>query len=484
MSISMTFYSNFNKRKNSTKQPTGGTNFNVVFKDAFSIYGGTVKLQVSFDTAKNYTAAKYGDYYYTVENVVNTTNNIVEISIVLDVLATYKSNISSYRSMIERCPSDERIMDVPDNTIAPLSSYTINSFVADVYSFGVCFQIKTKNGNGDLAYFLDLTAFNNLLVGFETAFWINETQYIVSTKVLPIRVTDCGGSQVSNVYIGAQPYPISSGSCYAVKSATRVALAESNIASSSITTTYTDERRYNDKFVNLQCLLNGQILDLSSNYLRHNGFKVISWFDPLTCDVRLELFLKTANYDKLIISDNTNIGVGFMFVDIPNAMDSLVSAFGGVSKEVTSTWNNLSETSGRIDKVMNNHDNYIEPGDEVYNKVHSMFGGYAALSVAGMTASVLKQLYFAGLKTSTCGAQSGSTLTAVMYGDVKFIVTEFTSTERNNLELGFPYYKINSINNIGLSGYYKFVAPSLNIATNSKIKSALESYMSNGIFYE
>lgn len=484
MAVIMTFYNNFSKRINSTKRPTDGTDYEIVFKEGFSIYGGIVKLQVNFDTAKTYTAAKYGNYYYTVEDVVSLNNNLVEISVVLDALSTYKSSISSYESMIERCPSDERIVDVPDNTVVPLAVNTVNAFAANVYSIGVCFQLKTKNGNGDLAYFLDVTAFNSLLAGFEVAFWIEETQYIVSTKVLPINVTDCGGTQVSSVYIGAQPYPVSSGLCYAVKSATRVALAENNVDSSAITTTYTDEKRYNDKFVNLQCLINGQMIDLSSNYLRHNGFKIISWFDPLTCDVRLELFVKTANYDKLIISDNTNIGVGFMFVDIPNSMDSLVSAFGGISKTVTSTWNNLNETSGSIDKVMNNPDNYIKPGDAVYNKAYSMFAGYTAISVASMTANVLKDLYFAGLKTSTCGASSGSTLAAVMYGDVQFIVTEFTSTARNNLELGFPYYKFNSINNIGLTGFYKFVAPSLNIATTSKIKSALESYMSKGIFYE
>ena len=81
MSVNMTFYSNFSKRENSTKQPSGGTPYDVVFKDAFSIIGGTVKLQANFDTAKNYTAAKYENNFYNVVDVVSTTNNIVEITL-------------------------------------------------------------------------------------------------------------------------------------------------------------------------------------------------------------------------------------------------------------------------------------------------------------------------------------------------------------------------------------------------------------------
>lgn len=446
MSVSMTFYSDFNKRENSTRQPTGGTPIDVVFKDAFSILGGTVKLRVPFFMADNFRAAKYDIYYYKVVDVVSVTNDIVEVTLELDVLATFKTSIANYTSLIERSPSKDNIANIVDNTIAPLATNTKYNRAANVYSFGVCFQIKTKNGNGDLAYFLDSEGFNNLLGKFEAAFWTDETKYLVSTKVVPIAASASGGTSVSSVYIGNQPYNITSGVCYVIKSQKYLPLGDNFVIMSSLPIKYSDERRYNNNYVRLQCKLNGDIIDLDANYLRYTSFITESYIDPLTLDVRLEVKVKANEHDYLIASTNTNIGMGFMFTDVPNSLDMIVAAMSNV----------------------------LSP----------KFQSAAETIPAATIPAILRAGYKAGMSASTAGAPSGSSIAASMYGEITFYITVYDCTDANPNELGYPYMKKTSIDKVGMNGYYKFVAPQLILSAMPSIKEAVNSYLANGFFYE
>lgn len=481
MSVSMTFYSGFSKRENSTKQPSGGTPYNVVFKDAFSIIGGTVKLQVNFDTAKNYTAAKYGNNFYKVVDVVSTTNNIVEITLTLDVLATYKSDIAGYTSMIERSPSEANIVNIVDNTIAPLAPNVKSYKTANVYSDGVCFQIKTKNGNGDLAYFLDKDGFDNLLGKFEAAFWTDETQYLVSTKVVPIAASACGVSKpTSSVYIGNQPYNITNGVCYAIKSNDYVFIASNLVNMTDIANKYSDERKYNNNYVNLQCKLNGDIIDLDANYLRYTAFKTESYLDPVTLDVRLEVKVTTSDNKTgyLIASTHTNIGIGFMFTDVPNSLDMIVSTMSSMTKsDVTKGIDKLPEGG----KAVRQFGPQERMSATIKRKgvVKGLASTYASASVAVLAAG-----YKAGMNVNTAGAPSGSSIAASMYGEITFYITEYESIDKNPSELGYPYMEITNINSVNMTGYYKFVAPQLGLAALSDIKASVNEYLANGFFYE
>lgn len=453
MAVSMTFYSGFSKRENSTKQPTGGTAYSVVFKDAFSLIGGTVKLQANFDVAKNYTAASYGSKYYTIVDVVSISNGIVEITLSLDVLATYKSEIGAYKSLMQRSPNSDEISFLPDDTIAPLHIHTKKQVDASVFSIGVSFQIKTKNGNGDLAYFLDLAGFNNLLSKFEAAFWTDETKYIVSTKVVTIQASACGGTAVSAVYIGNQNYNVTEGHCYALKAQSYIALNSKTVSFTSFGLTYTDERRFNNRYVSIQCKMNGDVFDIDSSFLRYSNFIVESFIDPMTLDVRVEVGAVFEGESYLIASTQTNIGIGFMFTDVPNSLDTIVSTLSGI---------------GKIDKSsLDRKTKQLKP-DADFGKI----------------ASILPRGYQAGMETHTTGAPSGSSIAAVMYGEVIFYITENFSTSKNESELGYPYAELRSINELNLTGFYKFSYPQLGLAATSDIKSKVNAYLANGFFYE
>lgn len=483
MSVTMTFYSNFNKRENSTKQPTGGTDFNVVFKEDFSIYGGTVKLQVSFDTAQTYTAAKYGNKYYKVTDVVSTTNNIVEIDLSLDVLATYKSDIAAYTSMLERSPSDVNIVDIADNTIAPLPTNTKSYKTANVYSLGVSFQIMTQNGEGHLAYFLDLAGFNNLLSKFEAAFWTDETKYIDSFKVVPISASACGGSATSAVYIGKQNYNITAGSCYVITANSYEPLGSNTVNMSDITTKYTDERRYNNDYVKLQCKMNGDVIDLDANYLRYSSFKTASYIDPITLDVRIEIDVYDGTNAYLIASTHTNVGIGVMFKDVPNAIETVVAAMSGISKSVVEKGTGSLPTDNNTLGPQPTPDS--KRGWKAFRKgmsgsIGKAYGGL----IFNAAAAAISSGYNAGMNVNTAGTPSGSSIAAVKYGEITFYVTSFDSIDKNPSELGYPYMEITNINTVNMTGFYKFVAPQLGLAALADIKDAVNEHLASGFFYE
>lgn len=97
--MELILYSNFSKRKNSTKQPTGGTAYDVKMKQGCSVER-PVFLIDGVNLAVNY--AKWNDAYYFIDDIILSLNNIYELHCSIDVLATYKSVIGSYTTFVER----------------------------------------------------------------------------------------------------------------------------------------------------------------------------------------------------------------------------------------------------------------------------------------------------------------------------------------------------------------------------------------------
>ena len=83
---------NFSKRKNSTLQPTGGSEVSVVLKSECSIY--TPIFMLSSDNVESYNYLSWDNRYYYITDIVKTNiNGTWEINCTLDPLATYKSDI-------------------------------------------------------------------------------------------------------------------------------------------------------------------------------------------------------------------------------------------------------------------------------------------------------------------------------------------------------------------------------------------------------
>lgn len=101
--MKITYWTNFSKRKNSTKIPTSGTDIDVTLKQPTSIESPEFTLTDA--NAANITYFKIDNHYYFVADSIRLTNDTVHIIGSQDVLATYKSAIGSTTAMIRRAAS-------------------------------------------------------------------------------------------------------------------------------------------------------------------------------------------------------------------------------------------------------------------------------------------------------------------------------------------------------------------------------------------
>ncbi len=109
------FFSGFAKKENSTKQPaaTSGTDYNVVLKDGASMIEPTVILHSTTKPVFNYAyIADTGRYYY-VDDIINMSKDIWQISMHTDVLATFKTAIGNSSLYVLRSAAayDGNILD-------------------------------------------------------------------------------------------------------------------------------------------------------------------------------------------------------------------------------------------------------------------------------------------------------------------------------------------------------------------------------------
>lgn len=114
--ITVTFYSNFTKRVNSTLRPAGGTNVSVLLKEETSIEKPTFILSGTVSTFTGYNYALWDGRYYYVTDVRIQTNGVVAIDCDMDRLATYKIQIGASSQYIERAKDGSK--DIRDELLS------------------------------------------------------------------------------------------------------------------------------------------------------------------------------------------------------------------------------------------------------------------------------------------------------------------------------------------------------------------------------
>lgn len=163
--MTVTFYSGFSKRRNSTKRPTGGTAKTVALKDNTSFQRPSF-LVSTVTWAWNYCAA-WQNYYY-ITDIVAEGNGLYRVECELDVMATFKVSIGNYTTMIARAASDQNF-DVIDN-MYPSKTRPVTKRVSitnpGLYSTSRqsgCYVVGVVGGNGQEFFVLTPTEFFNFL---------------------------------------------------------------------------------------------------------------------------------------------------------------------------------------------------------------------------------------------------------------------------------------------------------------------------------
>lgn len=217
MSFAATFYS-FSKRLNSTKQPTGGTEYQIILKHGCSIIRPTISLdigQAGNPTGYNYCyIPAFNRYYYVSDWVFE--NRLWTASLRSDALASFKSGIGASNCYVARAASSYNSR-VVDNYYPALAS---NTHSADIITspfdknngcYVVGIQGKGSGGNGGAVtyykatdsglktlvnYMLaDASIYNQTDISDDLLKCIfNPLQYIVSCMWFPFDVPVTSGS--------------------------------------------------------------------------------------------------------------------------------------------------------------------------------------------------------------------------------------------------------------------------------------------------
>ena len=136
----MTIYtwSSFSKRRNSTKQPTGGTSKSVTLKSPTSVIHPVFLLN-SFSLSDNYL--QWDNRFYYIDDIILVNNNLAEYHCSVDALASWKTSIGSMTEFVARSSTsyDGSICDMfyPSKAGIDESSVLFDSLHAATRSFRV-----------------------------------------------------------------------------------------------------------------------------------------------------------------------------------------------------------------------------------------------------------------------------------------------------------------------------------------------------------
>lgn len=122
-------YRSFNKRKNSTKRPTGGSARNVVLLDDVSLYSPVFECNY-WDYNDNY--CKWAGRYYYVVDVVSKNRDIFAVHCEIDPMATWKDDIMGTNAFVTFSTSSYDI-GIPDYRLSSNPTTITKSTQVEVF---------------------------------------------------------------------------------------------------------------------------------------------------------------------------------------------------------------------------------------------------------------------------------------------------------------------------------------------------------------
>ncbi len=231
--MTITLYSGFKKRENSTKQPTGGQSFTGYFREPCSMETPTFKIErLAMDASPSVYCYAYipafSRYYFITD--WTWADGLWECSCKVDVLASFKTDIANTEAYVERSGADfdteiidtlyptktkylnrERAIDTWYHNVAPSGGcYVLGllSVEGTVNSFGGCVTylalthsemynlIDYLLSDGFLTYngYTDPVGAVEQIGASVAKALINPLDYFTSCMWFPISVSDIGGS--------------------------------------------------------------------------------------------------------------------------------------------------------------------------------------------------------------------------------------------------------------------------------------------------
>ena len=169
------YFANVTKRRNSTLQGTFTDYFEVNFKEPTSIINPRLVISAA---SFSYNAAKWGDRYYFIDNIVSVGNGRWEVSCVLDVLATYKTEILASTQFVSYSSAGNGSW-LQDMRIPVLNDVTTreNTIGVTLFSNTGSYILTTLGMFGVSSYRVSKSTLNNLVEELQT--WVDDANNVI-----------------------------------------------------------------------------------------------------------------------------------------------------------------------------------------------------------------------------------------------------------------------------------------------------------------
>ena len=169
-------FGSFSKRRNSTKQPGGlSDSRNCKLKETTSIDAPTFIIQ---GNDFNYNYAQFEGRYYFITDVRSVHNNLTEVDCVIDVLATYKSEILASQQYV--CYSaNANDLWLPDTRIATENDVIVtkNAAAVPLFSLSGCYILTVVGTNGVESF--NVTSGTIASMCADLAQWVDDIQALI-----------------------------------------------------------------------------------------------------------------------------------------------------------------------------------------------------------------------------------------------------------------------------------------------------------------
>jgi len=458
------YWTGFSKRRNSTKQPTSGTDADVYLKDDTSILSPTFDC-VGVPATVNYIyCADFGRYYY-VSDITRAGKDRLLVKCEVDAMATAKSNIGSTSALVEYTSSSSEIR-ITDPRNKPLHSFEeVTTNLLDLGSYGFstsgCFVIAIAGGVGGATYYVmsaaQLEDFYDKVLNF--SFWnaienqaFGYSDAILSCKWLPYTPA---GTLVNDIKICNQ-------SSYAEGWAIGSRLATITEASYTIGF-YSNSLGY------------------GTNYLDFEPFSTGILYLPYVGAVPLDLGV-VAKSRQIRIKVAIDNYTGDIVYKLSNESGDFISSYQGncsINVPLSSRSSNvLGATSSGISLI----------GGIVSTATAIATKGSSAAVAAGLGATATSAASLAqslSVHTQVNGSVSSAVATELSRKIIATVITRKPSTTNltdYQTTLGMPYFQVATISS--LSGYVQCSDASVDCNLTPQEKDEINGYLNSGFYYE
>lgn len=442
----------FSKRKDSTKRPsTSGTIISVNLKHPTSEEEPTLTIQ-GFNTDFNYCKG-LGNYYF-VREITYINNDIVEVSLTKDRLATYKTDIGNYTAFVNRSDSDYDV-NLIDNEMScrqlvkNVQTKTVN--INEVFDGVGCYIMRvvsdsSNSVSGVKTYILSKNEVMHVLSFmfsdnvFDAA-WdsvvkatFNPFQYILSLKFCAlsysVMTANCPTEQVK--FGWWQDSTVSYHVCnYVGKKIT--------FGMNAPTRYFNDFRDYTPNYSNYQLLLpSSGLYEIPSADMYFDSYDLQLYFDALTGKGTWYMLVadSQALLHKFSAQVMADVQISQMSTNLSNIVGSAAGAVGGIA-------------SG----------NYVVAGASIGNAISNLL--QPSPSSKGSTDTIMEMVSIRAL---------------AMY------VKHYDAVDTHPIGFGRPLNQNRLISS--LSGYVKCSGASIELDARLDDITAINDFLNSGFYYE